>query len=324
MKIIVMGTGPFAVPTFRALVNSGHEVPILVTRPIADPGKRRKSEANPMRDLADEQGIEVFDPQNVNDETARTRLGSVRADLFVVCDYGQILSRDLLSTARLGGINLHGSLLPRHRGAAPINWAIYLGDTETGVTVIHMTPRLDGGPMLVQMRIAIGEDETAEQLEPRMAQLGVPAVATAIEMLEAWDGIQEIGAPQDPALATRAPRITKQQGSLNWSRTARQLHNQVRAFQPWPGSFTHWIPRNSDGQKTPLRLIVQRSIVADDEATMPPGIIEAIRESTIYVATGEGLFGLVEIQPAGKRTMSADEFLRGRAIRAGDRLGNPE
>ena len=320
MKIIVMGTGPFAVPTFEWLLESEHEIPMLVTRPIEDPGKRRKSQANPMREFAEQAGgLEILDPANVNDERSLAALREVQADLLMVCDFGQLLSRDALTTTRLGGINLHGSLLPKYRGAAPINWSVYNGDTETGVTVIHMTPRLDGGPMLVQRTIAIGADETAEQLEPRMSALGVSAVADAIAMLDSWNGVDEIGTIQDQSLATRAPRLNKQQGNLDWSRTARELFNQIRAFQPWPGSFTHWVSADSDAANNPpLRLIVQRAEVVDASVTVSQGTVQSVTESTIIVATAGGLLGLLEVQPAGKRTMTVTEFLRGRSVKTGD------
>ncbi len=320
MKIIVMGTGPFAVPTFKWLLESEHEIPMLVTRPIEEPGKRRKSQANPMLEFAEQAGgMEIFDPANVNDSNSLQVIQNVKADLLMVCDYGQILSHAALGTTRLGGINLHGSLLPRYRGAAPINWAVYNGEKETGVTVIHMTPRLDGGPMLVQRRITIGDDETAEQLEPRMSALGVSAVAEAITILESWNGIDEIGRMQNQSLATRAPRLNKQQGNLDWSRSARELFNQIRAFQPWPGSFTHWVPAGSDtSTNPPLRLIVQRAKVVNELATVPPGTVQAITDSSIHIATGSGLLGLLDVQPAGKRTMTVTEFLRGRPVNAGD------
>lgn len=320
MKIIVMGTGPFAVPTFKWLLESEHEIPMLVTRPIDDPGKRRKSQANPMLEFAKQAGgLKILDPADVNDEQSVAALRDVQADLLMVCDFGQILSRDALATTRLGGINLHGSLLPKYRGAAPINWSVCNGDTETGVTVIHMTPGLDSGPMLVQRTIAIGADETAEQLEPRMSALGVSAVAEAIAMLEAWNGVDEIGTIQDQALATRAPRLKKQQGNLDWSRSARELFNQIRAFQPWPGSFTHWVSADGDtSNNTPLRLIVQRAEVINVSATVPPGTVQCVTDSAIHVATASGLLGLLEVQPAGKRTMTVTEFLRGRAVRVGD------
>lgn len=321
MKIVMMGTGPFAVPLFRWLVESPHQVCLLVTRPVAGSG-RRKTPANPVREFAS--GLQnpppVYDPANINDPAGVARLREAAADLLMVCDYGSILSADVLATTRLGGINLHGSLLPAWRGAAPINWAIFHGATETGVSVIHMTPRLDGGPVLVRKQLAIGARETAAQLEPRMAELGVPAVEEAIQLLETWDGQAALGTRQDPGLVTQAPRLTRDQGRLDWTRSAPELQRQIRAFQPWPGSFTHWHP--AAGRS--LRIIVWSATVSQRRATTDPGTVEQVDEPGIVVASGQGCLVLQELQPAGKRVMSAAEFLRGRAVQPGDRLGDAD
>ena len=323
-----MGTGPFAVPAFRWLVQQGHEIALVVTRPIEDAGKRRKSVANPVREYAEtlisEQGLgfEIFAPPSVNSADAVEKLNQADADLMFVCDYGQILSNEALAATGMGGINLHGSLLPKYRGAAPINWAVYRGEQETGVTVIHMTPRLDGGPTLSQDALPIGEFETAEQLEPRMAELGVKTVAKAIALLKEWDGNSSIGELQDKTLVTKAPRLQKKQGQVDWAESARQLFNQIRAFQPWPGSFTHWMP--NDGK--PIRLIVHAAAV-DDSSPSPDdsvGTVTGVSDEGIAIATGQGLLVLTRIQPSGKNVMPVADFLRGRKVAIGDRFGEPE
>ena len=178
-----MGTGPFAVPMFERLLAAQAKRIALVTRPDRPVHARGSAVRNPMRELAQKHGLPVFEPEDVNSAESREQLAAYAADLFVVCDYGQILSRDTLALARLGGINLHGSLLPKYRGAAPIQWAIYHGETETGVSVIHMTPQLDAGPVLVQRATPIGPTETAAELEPRLAALGADAVDDALAML---------------------------------------------------------------------------------------------------------------------------------------------
>ncbi len=170
----------------------------------------------------------------------------------------------------------------------------------------------------MQKKIAIGPDETADQLEPRMAELGVTAVAEAMDQLEIWDGQSDLGAIQDASRASRAPRLTKQQGHLDWSRGAAELFNQIRAFQPWPGSFSCWMP----GGGEPLRLIVHQAVVINQAAHVRPGTVQRVTDSGICVATGDGLLELRQVQPAGKRSMSAAEFLRGRPVREGDRFGN--
>ncbi len=322
LKLIVMGTGPFAVPTLRWLVQSEHTVDLVVTRPIEDAGKRRKVVANPVHEFAESvAGLSIFAPRNVNTPAAVAELQRRQADLLFVCDYGQILKSPTLASTRLGGINLHGSLLPRYRGAAPVQWAIYHGETETGVTVIHMTPRLDGGPVLQQSSISIGENETAEELEPRLAQLGVSAVSAALQQLQQWDGAAPLGRPQDSAEVSQAPRLHKHQGNIDWRHSARQIFNQVRSFQPWPGSFTHYLP--STGR--PLRLILHRVTCQDATQETPGEQVGRVLQTSdqgIRIAAGQGWIEVQELQPAGKKRMPVDEFLRGRPLAAGERFGD--
>lgn len=315
-----MGTGPFAVPTFLSLIESEHTVRGLFTRPVPPAKGRKKQSLNPMRDAAVARRIPVFDPADINSQAARERVASLEPDLLVVCDYGQILSRSSLTAAALGGINLHGSLLPKYRGAAPVNWAVYHGEKETGVTVIHMTPKLDGGPCLVKVATPIGPDETAAELEPRLAQLGVDAVHQAIEMLANWDCQSVIGEVQDPRQATRAPRLTKADGRIDWSHTAERIRNQVRAFQPWPGSYFDW----ERGQGKPLRMILDRVSIVDQPAgTAKPGSVVSVSKKHLWVAASDRLLSLDRIQPAGKKSMGIDAFLRGHPVPVGSRFNLP-
>ena len=306
MRIIVFGTGPFAVPTFRWLSQSDHDIPAVITRPIADSGKRRKTSENPVRDLADSLGLNVASPIDVNSTDSIQLLAGLQADLFFVCDYGQILSSACLATARLGGINLHGSLLPKYRGAAPVNWAVYHGETETGVTVIHMSPRLDAGPCLATNKTSLTANETAEQLEPRLAELGVSAVRESIECLSHWDGQASLGLKQDSTLVSKAPRLKKSNGRIVWSKSALQIFNQVRAFQPWPGSFTEWQGQN----RKPLRVILHE-VQPVDSCEGQLGEIRRVDDDSLTVQTGQGGLKILSIQPAGKRQMKAGEFIRG-------------
>jgi methionyl-tRNA formyltransferase len=318
MRLLMMGTGPFAVPTFRALLDSAHDVACLVTRPTPPPVGRRKSPANPMRDLAQQRGLAVLAPENINDPAALAEVRAFAPDLLVVCDYGQILSPDALAVAPLGGINLHASLLPKYRGSAPINWAIYRGEVETGVSVIHITPQLDGGNVLAIERTPIGPEETAAELEPRLAALGVAPVLATIERLAAWDRTAPLGTPQDPALVTKARRLRKTDAEVKWSRSARQIQRQVRAFQPWPGTFTLW-PR---GGGEPIRLVLDKVTPLDDvPAAAPPGVVTHSDRQQLWVATGQGTLRIDRLQPAGKRVMEAAEFLRGHPLTVGAQLG---
>ena len=315
MRLIMFGTGPFAVPTFESLVESDHEVVALITRPIADSGKRRKTSENPTRDAGEKAGLQILDPPNVNE--AVEDLKSFKADLFVVCDYGQILSRECLGAARLGGINLHGSLLPKYRGAAPINWCLYNGDSVTGITIIHMTPKLDGGPCLVKLETPIQAHETTETIEPRLAMLGVDAVHESIKMLADWDGESTLGEVQDRKLATKAPRLKKSDGLIDWNRTAVEIVNQIRAFQPWPGSFTNW---HSEKLKQPMRLIIQWASAVESDSDLNPGQVVSTQDG-LLIQTGKGQLSIEKIQPAGKRTMPVADFLRGKSPEVGDMFG---
>lgn len=312
MRLIVMGTGPFAVPMFEALEGSAHEVAALVTRPITASGKR-KSPANPMSLAAQRAGVYTVFPPNVNDPEFVEWLRAQAADVLVVCDYGQILSAECLAAAKLGGINLHGSLLPRHRGAAPVQWAILQGDQITGVSVIHMTPRLDAGPILAAIEVRIASDETAEHLESRLAELGPDAVLRSLELLKAWDGVGPLGQSQDPSKASQAPRLKKQDGLLNWTKSAENLRNQIRALTPWPGSFTHYPDNHGNLQ----RLIVH---TAEARSHSNPGIPGTVLESGsngLVVACGQDALELRSVQPAGKKRMEAADFLRGCVIAPG-------
>ena len=318
MRLIMMGTGPFAVPTFRALIGSPHDVAALITRPTTAGRSRGKAPRNPMREVATELAVPVLDPRDVNVPSDRQQLEELRADLLVVCDYGQILARETLAVAPLGGINLHGSLLPKYRGAAPVQWALLSGELETGNSVIHMTPRLDAGPCLIQQRIEIRSTENAEELEQRMAETGAHAVVDAIELLDKWDRVSTLGVIQENTAATRAPRLQKSDGEVDWNRQAIQIHNQVRALKPWPGTFTTWHRVDAAA----VRLILDDVSVCSEKASdESPGTVVAADTHEILVATGEGLLSVTRLQPAGKRAMSVADFLRGHPVSAGAKLG---
>lgn len=344
----MMGTGPFAVPTLRVLYDTHHQVVLLVTAPARSHRGERVAPVSEIRDVAHEHGTSVFDPEDVNAPRSREQILSFTPDLLVVCDYGQILTADTLATAALGGINLHGSLLPKYRGAAPVNWALYHGEVETGATVIHMTPRVDAGPCVGQVRTPIDPDETAPALEARLAEMGSWLVRRTIDALEA--GRLEL-LPQDPAQASKAPRLKKSDGEIDWSRSALAIKNQVRALEPWPKTYTFW---HRAGQP-PLRLILGPVRIAgerevseaqpresqasgsvarrpvDDapsesrhdghEAAAPFGSILARSGDRLLVATGDGVLRIDSLQPSGKRMMGVEEFLRGHRLQAGDRLG---
>jgi methionyl-tRNA formyltransferase len=313
MRLIILGTGPFIVPSLRALSASRHDLTMIISRPP----RGHRSKPAPICMAAKELEIDVWLPDTVNSEASCGRIASLKPDLLVVCDYGEILAPAVLETARLGGINLHGSLLPKYRGAAPVQWAIIQGEAETGNSVIQMTPGLDAGPCLGKQRIAIDPNETAGALEVRLAAMGATLVLDVVEQLAEGSVEPE---PQDVRLATRAPRLTKADGLIDWSQSAIQIHNRVRALQPWPRAFSHWY-RESD---LPLRLIIDRveavhddslAVHAEREKAAPGTVLEA--GSRLVVATGDGAIELSEVQPAGKRAMTASDFLRGYRVKAG-------
>lgn len=318
-----MGTGPFAVPMFAAILSAGHEVPALFTRPVPPPSGRKKEslQPNPMRDFAELGGLPVHAPETTRSPEVQALLRSYAPDLLAVCDFGEILSPETLACAPLGGINLHASLLPKYRGAAPINWAILKGESETGVSVIHMTPKLDGGPILALSRTPIGAKETSAELEPRLAQLGVRPVLDSIELLAHWDRTSLVGTPQDPALASQARRLRKTDGNVVWKNSAARIHRRQRGLQPWPGLFTHYL--KPGGQ--PLRLILEKVSVASSQSAgeFEPGQAALVEPARLLVQTGNGLLSLDRVQPAGKKAMEIGEFLRGHKVQVGESFGDP-
>lgn len=312
LRIVVMGTGPFAVPMLHALLRSPHEVVAVVTRPDrVAPGRRPAP--NPIRAAAEAAGLPVFAPESINAAESLTMLRDLAADLFVVCDYGQILSAEALAAAPLGGINLHGSLLPRHRGAAPVQWAILAGDDTTGVSVIHMTPALDAGGVIAARSTPIGPRETSADLEPRLAALGADLVLEAVAALQAG---RAAAVPQDPARVTRAPRLTKADGLVDWSQPAADIDRRRRALEPWPRTTTFF--RRGD---QPQRLVLEDVAVAAG-GPAAPGTVLAVDEQGIVVACGAGTaLRIMRVVPEGKRSMTAAEFCRGNGIHPGTVLG---
>jgi methionyl-tRNA formyltransferase len=308
----MLGTKDFALPTFEHLCETGHGVVALVTQPDRPQGRKQLLIPSRIKQAALARGIQVEQPDDVNDPAALELFRSIDADLLVTAAYGQILSAALLTIPTLGGINLHGSILPAYRGAAPVARAIQQGATETGVTVIRMTPRIDAGGMMAFATTPIGPDETAGEVEARLAQIGAPLVASAIAELAA--GTARIF-PQDRSKVTRAPKLGKDDGLIDWTRPSQEIHNLVRAMQPWPMASTHWL--RSDG---PSRLIVHQTSVT--EGAGEPGRVLESNGGRLVVAAGSGAISLRKVQLEGKKAMAADEFLRGHQL-VGGILGNP-
>lgn len=331
MRIVMMGTGTFAEPTFEALLASfAGEVVGLVTQPSREGGQRRGSTrqvSRGMAAIAREAGVPVIDPPSINAPDGLAQLQDLQPDLLVVAAYGQILSPQVLAIPTLAAINVHASLLPKYRGAAPVAYAIWKGETVTGVSIIKITPGLDSGEVLMQESLAIKPEETAGELEARLAQLGARLAVAVIQRIHR-EGLFP-GTPQDPALVTKAPKLRKEDGLIDWHRPAREICCQVRAMQPWPTAYT-FLHRPG---KEPLRLLLlaaaEDEALPDAEAAEPGMILPAPPgQSRLRVRAGpqpDGLQGSVveirELQPAGKKRMTAEEFLRGHPVTAGMRLG---
>jgi methionyl-tRNA formyltransferase len=358
MRLVMMGSGTFAEPTFSALLHGPHPVVGLVTQPDRAIGQERGSTRQTgrgMKNIASEHNIPIFQPESINTPDGIAWLRAFQPDLLVVAAYGQILSRDVLAVPGKGGINVHASLLPKYRGAAPVAWAIYHGETQTGVTIIRMSVALDAGDMLAQEVIDIGPEETAGELESRLAQVGASLAIRVVDQI-ATDTVR--GIKQDKAQATKAPKLTKEHGLIDWSRPARDVCNQIRAMQPWPTAYTFWhrhispSPMGGEGSGVrgpgkapadPMRLIVYKARVAEPDLTAEPDPVAGAESSMprsegrsptpgeilspgvsarLLVAAGnQTQVEVLELQPAGKRRMPVAEFLRGHHPKAGDSLG---
>jgi methionyl-tRNA formyltransferase len=332
MRLVMMGTGTFAEPTFEGLLSAfGGEVVGLVTQPERDGGNKRGSTRQTgkgMAQIAQAAGVPVAQPESINTPEGLTQLREMHPDLLVVAAYGQILSKDVLSIPTRGTINVHGSLLPKYRGAAPVAYAILGGETQTGVTIIKVTPGLDSGDMILQEAIDIAPDDTTGSLETKLALVGAKLAVEAVKKYQAG-GVVE-GKKQDPALVTKAPKIKKEFGLIDWTKPADYIERFVRAMQPWPTAYT-FLHRPG---KEPMRVIVNKSrllLLAGNPvfgAEMQSGSViggvafaasYAPRNppppiSGLFVATGTSMVELLELQPAGKKRMSAEEFLRGYPI----------
>lgn len=314
LKLVMIGTKDFALPTLERLCDSRHSVLALVTQPDRPQGRKQELVPARVKVFAQSRGVPVFQPESINGPEGLAILSDLRPDLLVTAAYGQILSAEVLTVPPLGGINLHGSILPRYRGAAPVARAIQAGEQETGITVIAMTPRVDAGGMISVATTPIQPDETAGELEARLAILGAPLVLDAVERLASGEARV---LPQDPSKATRAPKLRKDEGVIDWARSAQQIHDLVRAMQPWPTASTSWRPAASDRPPSPL--IVHRTTV--EEGRGEPGLVLESTPQRLLVATGDGAVALRSVQVPGKKALSGPEFARGYRVGPGDRFG---
>ena len=313
-RIAMLGTGEFALPSFQALADSHHTVVGLVTQPDRFDAKGRVHQ-NVMKDFAVTRGIPVLQPTNINTVESLAELRALNADLYMVAAYGQILSADVIGVPPQGCYNLHASLLPKYRGAAPIQYAVWKGEQETGVSIFKIEPRLDAGPILSTLTTPILPRETAGELEIRMAELVAPVTLKFLDDLEHG---QLIGTMQDKSLVTKAPKLKKEFGAIDWFQTVRQIDCQVRAMQPWPMPYTFL---KIDGRPT-LRVLVLEVTPESfsDNSNQALGTIVHNDGKSLRVKCADGSCGIERIQPVGKRPMAIAEFLRGYPAVAGSRF----
>jgi methionyl-tRNA formyltransferase len=310
LRIVFLGSGAFAIPSFEALLDAGHDVAALVTQPDRQKGRGRDLAPPPLKPVAERRGVAVLQIPRVREPEAQARLRRLEPELQVVVAFGQILPRAVIDIAPRGTVNVHASLLPRLRGAAPIQWAIASGAEETGVTTMLIDEGLDTGPTLLSRSTPIGPEETAADLEPRLARLGAEVLLETILGLERGTLTPK---PQDPAAATLAPMLRKEDGRVDWALPADTLARQARGFHPWPGAFTL-----HEGRV--LKLLRVRPGTADSPAD--PGTVVSLHGHGVCVACGErSTLTLVEVQPESRKRMAASAWAAGARVRPGLRLG---
>jgi methionyl-tRNA formyltransferase len=314
MLLVFCGTPRFAVPTLEKLAEAGHSVPLVVTQPDRPRGRGMEVAVSPVKNAATRLGIAVLQPATIkNNAEFRDQLAALVPDAIIVVGYGRIIPQWMIDLPRLGNLNLHASLLPKYRGAAPIQWAIANGESVTGVTTMRIDAGLDTGDILMQREIAIGLEDTAETLGPKLASIGADLM---VETLRGLDSGQVRSTPQDHAQATLAPILKKEDGGMDFSRTASDVFNRLRGFQPWPGAFTMFKGKT---------LQVHRAQPWQHAVKLTAGEV-AVEGTRLFVGCGrdkdnDTALELMEIQLEGKRRMTAQEFINGYRPKSGDHLG---
>jgi methionyl-tRNA formyltransferase len=312
MRILFMGTGEIGIPCLEALLRSGHEVCGVVTQPDRPVGRRQTLTPPKPKVLALAEGLPVFQPERMRDEGAVEAFAGLKPEVIVVVAYGQILPLSVLALGSVACINVHASLLPRHRGAACIQAPIVAGDRESGVTIMHVAKGLDTGDIIVSRRTPIGASETGGELHDRLGEMAPSALMEALAQLENGTAPREV---QDESQASYARKLLRGDGEIDWTRSAIELERMVRAYDPWPGTFTCF--RDGKGRVRRLKLFPQTSA---EEGAGTPGTLQHGDEEGIVVACGEGVLRLQQLQPEGSRRLSAAEFLAGHELREGDRF----
>jgi methionyl-tRNA formyltransferase len=311
VRIVFFGTPDFAVPTLRKLLDSPHPVVAVVTQPDRPRGRGQRVSESPVKALAQTRGLPVLQPSRLRDTEFADAFRALQPDLGVVAAYGKLLPEDILSLPRHGMINVHASLLPKYRGAAPVHRAVIDGEAETGVTIMRMEKMLDSGPMLAKVRRPIGPNETSDVIERDLAELGADLLVSVVDQIDAGAHREEL---QDFMLCSYAPRLTKEEGLIDWTLPASYIHNRVRGLYPWPHAYTYL---------NGVRLIILQAHVEDAPADAPPGTIVTASRDSLHVATGhEGHIAIDRVQLEGGKPLDVREFLAGHRIATGAQMGN--
>lgn len=309
LRIVYFGTPDFAVPALRALIDSPHQVIALVSQPDRPKGRGQKLQPTPTKVVAEAAGIPVLQPTRLKDGAFAEAMRALSPDLGVVAAYGRLIPDPILEIPRLGMINIHASLLPKYRGAAPVHRAVISGDSETGVTIMRVVTELDAGAMLETARVPIGPGETTPEIERKLARAGAELVLRAVDHLAEGTAVE---VPQNPAEATYAAKIERGEGLIDWTLPAVRIHNLVRGLQPWP-----LVSATLDG----VRVLIHRTELADEQTDAPAGTIVQASNGVLALAAGDGrVLRILELQPEGRRVMSVRDFLAGRRLQAGARI----
>ena len=307
LRIVYFGTPAFAVPTLARLIDSRHPVVAVVSQPDRPKGRGHKVQPTATKAVASEAGIPVLQPTKLKDPALAAELDALSPDLGVVAAYGRLIPDTLLALPRLGMINVHGSILPSYRGAAPVHRAVLAGEVETGVTIMRVVTELDAGPTFAASRHSIGPDDTSAEVEAALAAMGADLLLEVVEALASGTAVET---PQDHARATFAPKLTKDEGRIDWTRSAALIHDQVRGLHPWPLAYAQLASR---------RVLIRRTRrISDAAAGLGAGAIVAAGHDGLDVACGDGnVLRVLEIQTEGRRPMAVRDFLAGHRIPAG-------
>ncbi|HDK26470.1 MAG TPA: methionyl-tRNA formyltransferase [Candidatus Atribacteria bacterium] len=316
LKIIFIGTAEFGVPVLEKLLNSKENIVEVITQPDRPQGRGRKILPTPIKKIALDRGVEIFQPENINDEEFIRRIIKFNPDIILVVAYGQILSKDILDIPRIGSINIHASLLPKYRGAAPINWAIINGEKETGITFMFMSEKVDAGDIIYQRKITILPDETYGELKERLSNLSGEVINEFLEEIKKGK-IKRI--PQDNQLVTYAKKMSKQDGEITWNDKGERVYNLIRGTTPYPGAFTSY--KGKKLKITRARFLEDYPYDFEASASIPGSVVK-IEKDSLLISTGDkGIIKILKLIPAGSKEMMANQFVNGYKIKVGEILG---